>query len=311
MVMVFQNNSSVCVVGSFSLDSIIVSGRDRVFRNLGGAATFTSFAVKTLGESVSVVSRVGGDFPEDYLWRLREVGIDVSAVKRYPQESTTSFELCYSDDFSERMLKLTCKGSPIGFDDVPCGLSAKAIHVAPIAGEISYETMKHLKSCCNILSFDPQGLLRSFDKNGNVSLSLQPMDKRVLGLVNVCKVSLDELFVLTGLSELDVAVRALHDVGVETVIVTMGAKGSLLSVDGICFSVPACRSSVVVDPTGAGDVFIGAFLVEYLRGEEYLWCASVGSAASSMVVEGLGSTFFGDRAEILKRAAFLYEKELK
>jgi len=309
--MVFQNNSSVYVVGSFSLDSIIISGRDRVFHNLGGATTFTSFAVKTLGESVSVVSRVGGDFPEAYLRWLREEGIDVSAVKRYPQESTTSFEICYSNDFSERMLKLTCKGSPIGFDDIPCDLSAKAIHVAPIAGEISYETMKHLKSCCNILSFDPQGLLRCFDENGNVSLSLQPMDKRVLGLVNVCKVSLDELFVLTGLSELDMAVKALHDVGVETVIVTMGAKGSLLSVNDICFSVPACKSSVVVDPTGAGDVFIGAFLVEYLRGEESLWCASMGSAASSMVVEGLGSTFFGDRAEILKRAAFIYEKELK
>jgi sugar/nucleoside kinase (ribokinase family) len=310
--MVPQNNNSICVIGSFSLDSIMVSGRDKAFHNLGGATTFTSFAVKTLGEPASVISRVGGDFPEAYLWRLREEGIDVSAVKRYPQEFTTSFELSYNTDFSERLLKLTCKGSPIGLDDIPYDLSAKAIHIAPIADEISYETMEHLKSCCDFLSFDPQGLLRCFDENGNVSLSLQrQVDKRFLSLVNVCKVSLDELFVLTGLSELDAAVKAMHDVGVETVIVTMGAKGSLLSFEGICYSVPACKSSMIVDPTGAGDVFIGAFLVEYLRGEESLWCASIGSAAASMVVEGLGSTFFGDRQEILKRATFLYEKELK
>jgi sugar/nucleoside kinase (ribokinase family) len=312
MAMVFQNNSSICVVGSFSLDSIMVPGRDKAFHNLGGATTFTSFAVKTLGESIAVVSRVGGDFPEAYLWWLREEGIDISAVKRYVQESTTSFELCYSNNFSERLLKLTCKGAPLDFDDLPCDLSVKAIHVAPIADEINYEIMEHLKSCCDFLSFDPQGLLRRFDENGNVSLNLsQKMDKRVLDLVNVCKVSLDELFVLTGLSELDAAVKAVHDVGVETVVVTMGAKGSLLSVEGVCYSVPACKSSMVVDPTGAGDVFIGAFLVEYLRGEESLWCASMGSAAASMVVEGLGSTFFGDRQEILKRATFLYEKELK
>jgi sugar/nucleoside kinase (ribokinase family) len=311
--MVFQNSSSVCVVGSFSLDSIVVSGRDRAFHNLGGATTFTSFAVKTLGESVSVVSRVGGDFPEAYLWWLREEGVDVSAVKRYPQESTTSFELCYSDDFSDRSLKLTCKGSSLCLEDVPCGLSAKAIHVAPIAGEISYEVMKRLRSCCDFLSFDPQGFLRRFDEQGHMSLRLQHklVAKRVLGLVDICKLSLDELFVLTGQSELNAAVRAVHDVGVETVIVTMGAKGSLLSVEGVCYTVPACKSSVVVDPTGAGDVFIGAFLVEFLKGGESLWCASVGSAAASLVVEGLGSTFFGDRQEILRRAVFLYEKELK
>jgi sugar/nucleoside kinase (ribokinase family) len=305
-------SSSVCVVGSFSLDSIAVPRYDGFFHSLGGAAAFSSFAVKTLCESVSVVSCIGGDFPEAYLWRLREAGIDVSAVKRYPKKATTSFELCYNNDFSERTLKLTCKGHSISLDDIPCGLSAKVIHVAPIAGEISYTTMKHLKSCCDIVSFDPQGLLRSFDETGNVSLSLQqPLDGRVLGLVDVCKVSLDELFVLTGQSELNAAVRVVHGVGVETVIVTMGAKGSLLSVDGVCYDIPACRSSVVVDPTGAGDVFIGAFLAEYLKGGRSLWCASVGSAAASMVVEGLGSTFFGDRHEILKRATFLYEKELK
>ena len=306
--MVVQNSSNVCVVGSFSLDSIVVSGK--AFHSLGGATVFSSFAVKTLGESVSVVSRVGGDFPEAYLWWLHTEGIDVSAVRRYVQESTTSFELCYSHDFSERTLKLVSKGSSICLDDISHGLSVKAIHVAPIAGEISYKVMEHLRSCCDFLSFDPQGFLRSFDAQGNMSLNMQLVDRRVLGLVDVCKVSLDELFVLTGQSELNAAVRAVHDVGVETVIVTMGAKGSLLSVEGASYSVPACVSSVV-DPTGAGDVFIGAFLAEYLRGKESLWCAFVGSAAASMVVEGLGSTFFGDREEILKRALFLYEKELK
>ncbi|MCL2134624.1 MAG: PfkB family carbohydrate kinase [Candidatus Bathyarchaeota archaeon] len=307
--MVFQS-SSVCVVGSFSLDSIVVPGGDRFFHNLGGATVYTSFAVRTLEESVSVVSRVGRDFPETFFCRLREKGIDVSMVKRYPQELTTSFELCYNNDFSERVLKLVRKGCPIGFDDIPSDLRVKVVHVAPIADEISYDTMVYLKGCCDFLSFDPQGFLRRFDENGNVSLKLQ-VDNRVLGLVDVCKVSLDELFVLTGLSELNKAVQVVHDVGVKIVIVTMGAKGSLLFVDGACYSVPACQPSVVVDPTGAGDVFIGAFLAEYLKGEELLWCASVGSAAASMVVEGLGSTFFGEKQEILRRAAILYEKEFR
>ena len=107
------------------------------------------------------------------------------------------------------------------------------------------------------------------------------------------------------------AIKAIHDVGVETVIVTMGAKGSVLSVEGAQYNIAACPSQVLVDPTGAGDVFIGGFLTEYLRQKESLWCACVGSAAASCVVEGLGPTYFGKKEEIYRRANSLYEKELK
>jgi sugar/nucleoside kinase (ribokinase family) len=303
-------NPQVCIVGHFALDSISVPGRDKPFHNLGGATTYTSFAVKTLEGAASVISRVGEDFPEAFLWWLNEERIDVSAVKRYPKEPTTHFELSYNKDFSERALKLTSKGCPISLDDIPRDLHAKAIHIAPIANEISYETVERLKACCDVLSLDPQGFLRSFDENGNVTQSLQA-DKRILSMVNICKSSQDEILALTEQTDLKPAIKALHNVGIETVIVTMGAKGALLSVEGAQYNIPACQSKVLVDPTGAGDVFIGGFLTEYLRDRESLWCASVGSAAASMVVEGIGSTYFGDKEEILKRATSLYEKELK
>jgi len=302
-------NGNVCIVGSFSLDSIVVPGRNEPFHSLGGAATYTSFAVKTLGNSTTVVSRVGGDLPEAYLQRLYREGINISAVKRYSQETTTRFELCYNKDF-ERTLKLTCKGYPISLDDIPLDLRAKTIHVAPIAGEVNYEIMKQLKACCNSLSLDPQGFLRCFDEKGDVTPNLQ-VDKHVLELVDICKASQDEIFVLTGLSELKEAIRAVHDVGIKIVIVTMGAKGALLSVEGAQYNIPSCQPTVLVDPTGAGDVFIGAFLSEYIGGKELLWCASIGSAAASMAVEGIGSTYFGKREEVVERAMNLYEKELK
>ncbi len=303
-------NIDVCTVGHFALDSIIVPTRDKAFHNLGGATTYTSFAVKTLEAKASVVSRVGEDFPEAYLWWLHEEGIDISAVKRILGETTTHFELTYNKDFSERTLKLTGRGYPINIDDIPKDLHAKAIHIAPIANEISIETVERLKGCCDVLSVDPQGFLRSFDEKGNVTQSLQA-DKRILSLINIYKSSQDEIFALTGQSDLKRAIKAVHDFGVGTVIVTMGAKGSLLSVEGAHYIVPACKSAVLVDPTGAGDVFIGAFLTQYLLQKESLWCAAVGSAAASMVVEGIGSTYFGEKQEILKRAKDLYEKELK
>jgi len=300
----------IAVVGHFSVDTIILPSRPKPFVVLGGAAAYTSLAARSLGASASVISRVGGDFPEAYLWWLGQEGVDLSGVVKKAGEPTTSFELTYNKDLSERILKLKSKGLPLNVEDVPKDFHAKAVHLAPIANEITYELAEHLKGCADVLSLDPQGLLRSFDEKGNVAENAL-VDNRIFGLINIYKSSQNEIYALTGETELKPAIKAIHDVGVETVIVTMGAKGAVLSVEGAQYNVEACPSQVLVDPTGAGDVFIAGFLTDYLLQKESLWCASVGSAAASCVVEGLGPTYFGKKEEIYKRANALYEKKLK
>ncbi len=301
----------LAVVGHFSVDTIVLPTRKSPFIVLGGATTYTSFAAKNLEARTSVISKVGASFPQAYLWWLEQEGIDISGVTRHPDEATTGFELTYSHDFVDRTLKLKSKGAALTVDDIPKGFHAKAIHLGPIANEIPYEVVEQLKNCCEILSLDPQGLTRSFDKNGNVLENAASVDNRIFGLINIYKSSQNEIYALTGESELTHAIRAIHDVGVETVIVTMGAKGSVLSVEGTQYSIAACPSEILVDPTGAGDVFIGGFLTEYLKEKESLWCAAVGSAAASLVVESIGPTYFGKKEEIYRRASVLYEKELK
>ncbi len=303
-------NVDVAVVGHLSIDTIILPTRKLPFVVLGGAATYTSFAARRLDATASVISRVGGNFPEAYLWWLKQEGIDLSGVTKRADEPTTCFELKYNEDLSDRVLKLKSKGTPISLADVPADLQAKAIHIAPIANEVSFEVVEHLKQCADVLSLDPQGLLRSFDEAGNVTENAS-VDAAIFGLINIYKSSQNEIYKLTGESELKLAIKAIHDVGVETVIVTMGAKGSVLSVEGAQYNIAACPSQVLVDPTGAGDVFMGGFLTEYLRQKDSTWCACVGSAAASIVVEGLGPTYFGKKEEIYRRAKTLYEKELK
>jgi len=305
-----SQNSDVAVVGHLSIDTILLPSRTMPFPVLGGAAAYTSFAAKRLEATASVISKVGGNFPEAYLWWMGQEGIDISGVSKLGSEATTCFELAYNADLSDRTLRLKSKGPAIAAADVPSDFHAKAVHIAPIANEVSFEVIEQLKSCADVLSLDPQGLIRSFDEAGNVTENAS-VDARIFSLVNIYKSSQNEIFKLTGESELKPAIRAIHDVGVETVIVTTGAKGSVLSVEGAQYKIAACPSTVLVDPTGAGDVFIGGFLTEYLRQKESIWCACVGSAAASMVVEGLGPTYFGKKEEIYQRAKVLYEKELK
>ena len=303
-------NSDVAVVGHFAIDTINLPSRASPFVVLGGSVTYVSFVAKRLDSSVSVISKVGGDFPEAYMWWLREEGIDLSSVTKLADEQTTRFELGYSKDLSNRTLKLGSKAPPLNVSDLPRSLRAKAVHVAPIAGEISYKVVKKLKRCAEVLSLDPQGLLRKIDKTGNVTAGSR-VDKRLFSLVNVYKSSLDEITALTGHSDLKSAVNAVHDFGVKTVIVTLGAKGAVLSVEKTLYNIPACNSRVLVDPTGAGDAFIGGFLTEYIRQKDAYWCACVGSAAASLLIEGIGPTFFGEKEEIYQRARDIYEKEIK
>jgi sugar/nucleoside kinase (ribokinase family) len=303
-------NVDVLVVGHLSIDRILLPSRTAPFTVLGGAAAYTSIAAKRLDATASVISKVGGNFPEAYLWWLKQEGIDLSGVMKNADQPSTSFELNYNKDLSERTLTLKAKGAPIELNDLPEYLKAKSVHIAPIANEVSFEVIQRLKQCSNVLSLDPQGLLRSFDEAGKVSENTS-VDKRILSLINIYKSSQAEILALTGQTELKAAIKAVHDFGVGTVIVTLGAKGAVLSVEGAQFNIAACPSQVLVDPTGAGDVFIGGFLTEYLRQKESIWCACVGSAAASLVVEGLGPTYFGKKEEIYQRAKVLYEKELK
>ena len=300
-------NVDVAVVGHFSIDTILLPSRKTPFVVLGGAATYTSFAARRLEAKASVISKIGENFPKAYLWWLTQEGIDCSGVVKSADTQNTSFELAYSSNLTERTLKLKSKGTPIVLADLPTGFHAKAIHVAPIANEISLEVVEKIKQYANVVSLDPQGLLRSFDEAGNVTENAS-VDKRILSLINIYKSSENELHALTRKSELKSAIKAIHDFGVEKVIVTMGDKGSVLSFEGAQYPIAACPSQVTVDPTGAGDVFIGGFLSEYVRGKESTYCACVGSAAASLVVEGIGPTYFGTKEEIYARAKVLYEK---
>ena len=295
-------------VGHFAIDSIFLPDKNMPFIVLGGSVAYASFVARRLDAIVSVVSKVGGDFPKAYLWWLEQEGVNLSGIVKAQNAQTTRFELKYTNNLSTRKLRLKSKAPPITIDDLPKSLKAKTIHIAPIAGEVTHELVKKLRSCAQWLSFDPQGLVRSFDEKGNVICG-SLTDKRVLELVDIYKSSLNEIKAVTGMATQKSAMKAVHDYGVETVIVTLGMRGAVLSVEENVYRIPACKSKKVVDPTGAGDVFIGGFLAEYIRGENLLWCACVGSAAASLVVEAAGPTFFGDKAEIYQRARVLSEKE--
>src|SRR5208337_1371137 len=157
-------------VGDFCIDSIFLPSRQTAFTVLGGSVAYVSFAARRLDARVSVISTVGADFPAAYKWWLQQEGVDLSGVTDVQDALTTRFELRYDDGLSNRTLCSKNRMLPIRVEDLPTSLKAKIIHLAPIAGEITNEVAEKLRSCTEVLSLDPQGLIRRFDQDGNVTL---------------------------------------------------------------------------------------------------------------------------------------------
>jgi len=292
-------------VGHFAIDTIISPKITQPKATLGGPPAYVSVAAAKLDAKVSVISKVGGDFTDDYLTWLQSNRVDLSGLKHISDAATTRFIIEYKD--WERQLRLEARAPPISPMDIPDSLQAKIIHAAPIAGEISGEVVARLRKHAKVLSLDPQGLVRVFKRRGDVSLK-RWQDPEVLGQVDVFKAAAQEVQAVTGANNLKTAMKLISDYAAKIVIVTRGMDGSSLFFENQFYDIPTCKSNIVIDPTGAGDAYIGAFLAEYARHKDVLWCACAGSAAASFVVEGVGPERFGERHEVYERAQRIYEK---
>ncbi len=114
-----------------------------------------------------------------------------------------------------------------------------------------------------------------------------------------------ELF--SEIDALDDLVVALRDrYGSETVVMTDGARGSLLCDDSGTRWIPAYRASSVVDSTGAGDAFLGGLLAGEALGLALDEAAKLGNACGAACVERVGA--FPDDAKALRaRVVELYD----
>ena len=110
------------------------------------------------------------------------------------------------------------------------------------------------------LSFDGQGLVRPA-RTGPLALDAE-YDPEVLRHVSILKLAEEEARVLVGEPDAD----ALRSLGVPEIVVTFGSEGSLVFAEGRLERVPARPVGGEVDPTGAGDAFIAAYLVSRSSG---------------------------------------------
>ncbi|KON28987.1 hypothetical protein AC482_07445 [miscellaneous Crenarchaeota group-15 archaeon DG-45] len=289
--------ADLAVVGHIAIDRVIDSGGCR--RQLGGSPAYVSLVARRLGLDAGAVTKVGGDMPAPLLDQLRGLGIDLRGQVVEDAE-TTRFTLDYR--WAERRLSVESVCEAIGPEDVR-GLPS-AVLISPILGEVPPETAHAISA--DLVALDPQGLVREVRRGG--SIGPKPwFDVGLLRRVDIYKSSERELRLVAGEDDPWRGLGRVLGLGPEAAVATRGAEGALLMTGGDRYFVPAYAPAEVVDPTGAGDAFMGGFLSEYLRGGEGPWCAAVGSAAASCVVETAGVSMEASAGELRRRAEEIYD----
>jgi len=294
--------ADLAVVGHIAIDRVITISGSRT--QLGGPPTYVSLVAGRLGLDVGVITKVGRDMPSRFIEKLQELGIDLRG-QIVEGAATTRFILDYRGAERRLSVESVCEEiRPEDIHDLP-----EAVLIAPIVGEVPPSTASTITEA-GVVALDPQGFLREVHQDGAVLLR-RWFDPTLLKRITVYKSSGEELKLITGEISPWRGLRQILDLGAEVAIATIGGQGALLStVDG-CFRIPVCEAVKVVDPTGAGDAFMGGFLSEYLKGEEASWCAVMGAAASSCVIETVGAIINQSNQEIRSRAENLYDGVLK
>ena len=291
---------NIVVCGNPTLDELVQE--ERVRTSPGGSALFVSGAADYLGAKVGIIGNIGDDYPSSVLSWLKHHGLNLSLLKKTKGPSTR-FRIRY--DHGSRRLWLLHAGRSIELTWK--GGRVEGLHLGPVFNEISESLVRSLRKKCGFMSLDIQGFVRKTNRSGEVQVLRRDLDS-VLRMCDFMKASIDEAKLQTSSRDHQIILDMLLAKGPKYAVLTLGAKGSLLGIRNYKkFLIPAFRDKSIQDPTGAGDVYAGAWLTSYLRTKDPVWAASVASALGSLASQRTGlSKFRISRGELLRRTSWVY-----
>ncbi|MCD6508856.1 MAG: sugar kinase [Thermoprotei archaeon] len=259
-----------------------------------GAPAIFIDAVARLGASAGFIGVVGDDdFGKMLIDRLKSDGVDIRYLRVLPGYTTgTAFVMYYSS--GERKFVFHLRHSAAGQlspEDVRPEYvgAAKFVHVMGSALSVSessreacYKAAREAKKRGVKVTFDPNLRPELLDVD-----TIRRICAPMLALSDIVMPSEAEAQALTGKEDPLEAGRELLRHGAEIVVIKMGEKGSMLITKEGVLREPAYDVEEV-DPTGAGDVFDGAFVVGLLRGWELRRCLEFANAAGAIKVMNFG-----------------------
>jgi sugar/nucleoside kinase (ribokinase family) len=247
-------------------------------RYLGGSPANIAVNVAKLGGSSAVISKTGiGAFAQFIKSELQRHGVSIEYLVMDHRNRTTvafvsstsgkpDFEIARSGDYLLRPEEISeesierarvVHASTFALSREPCRSAVRKVF------ELAHEQGK-------IVSLDPNYSARIWPHHKEARHVLKEMYQ----YVTITKPSLDDAGrIFSREYGPEQYIEMFHEMGAETVILTMGKEGVLISDDGHLLGHVSARPVEVKDATGAGDAFWAGFLVALLDGNSLERCA--------------------------------------
>ena len=234
----------------------------------GGGAANIAAGIATLGEEVTLISCIGGDFPgSDYDRWMQKLKIHQQFFHVPGTHTPTAF--MFTDDAGDQMTFFEWGASKAFAEaDAP---TLPLVHMATADPEFNCRVAERSE----FASFDPgqdvfwytKEQLETILPNANILFANQHEVQHMCRTLGITKEVL--------IQQVDMA------------IFTMSGDGSMLYTGGTEQFIPVVPVTLA-DPTGAGDSYRAGFLTAYVRGYSPLTSCRIGTVTASYVVEHPG-----------------------
>ena len=234
----------------------------------GGGAANIAAGIATLGEEVTLISCIGGDFlGSDYdRWMQK---LDVHQQFFHVPGTHTPTAFMFTDDAGDQMTFFEW-GASKAFAEADAPV-LPLVHMATADPEFNCRVAERSE----FASFDPgqdvfwytKEQLETILPNANILFANQHEVQHMCRTLGITKEAL--------IQQIDMA------------IFTMSGDGSILYTGGTEQFIPVVPV-ILADPTGAGDSYRAGFLTAYVRGYSPLTSCRIGTVTASYVVEHPG-----------------------
>lgn len=263
----------LCAMGEVLIDftacGVSENGNVRFERNPGGAPANVAAVLAKLGLRSAVLSMVGDDMFGRFLREtIGSCGVEIKGIRLSKEYRTTLafVQLSETGDRSFSFYRNPGADMMISPEDVDYELigQSQIFHFGSLsltnepANTATFRAVQFAKNHGKIVSFDPNLRPPLWD---DLNHAREEINKGFL-VADVVKISEEELAFATGRDTLEEGTEQLMQYGPSLILVTMGPNG--------CFYKNAYASGLlptydtqVVDTTGAGDAFQGAFLYKF------------------------------------------------
>ena len=266
----------VVALGELLIDFAPVSADEAGYPTLkaqpGGAPGNFLAALQSYGCSTALIGKVGDDaFGHLLVGTLQGLGIGTEGIVTDPAVFTTLAFVTLdatgnrSFSFARKPGADTC----LRTEEINYALldDCKVFHFGTLsltgepAREATQAAVAYAKEHGKLISFDPNLRKPLWPSEEDAKLQME----WGLRQADIVKISDEEIDFLWGLTPEAGAQKLLDEYGVRLVYATLGPKGCHFANANGCGEVPSPTGLHVIDTTGAGDIFGGSAMSQFLR----------------------------------------------